>query len=101
MLKVTTTRGRSATSARSGPDLRAVPIGTAASHPLDRLRLRLSLVRDERPQLLAGLEDGHRTCRDFDRIARAGVPSHAGLSTADLERPESANLDVVLLLERV
>src|SRR4030095_789602 len=99
MLKGIMKPGRSATDARSGPVLR--PEDSLALHALDRFGLGLTLIRNQRPQLFAGLEDGNRTRSDFDRIAGAGIARHAGLPPADLEGAESAHLDVVLPLERV
>src|SRR5690242_21792129 len=100
-MEVTTKQGRSATRARSGP-VNARPGPRAGLlHALRRLSLGLTLVRNQRPQLLAGLEHRDRTRGHFDRIAGARVASHAGLAAADLEGPETADLDVVLLLEGV
>ena len=56
-------------------------------------------VRDECTQLLAGLEDRHRPGGHFHRIAGSGIPGHAGLPPSDLEGPEAAHLDVVLVLK--
>src|SRR5207245_10190683 len=52
-----------------------------------------------RPQLLAALEDRHRTRRDFDRVARARIARHPTLALTDLERAKSANFNVMLLCE--
>src|SRR4029079_3856431 len=75
-----------------------------------RLRLRQLLgivfqllngdVRDHRAQLLRRLEHRHRARRDLDGRSSAWVPRHARLPVADLERTETAHLDVLLFLER-
>jgi gliding motility-associated-like protein len=41
-------------------------------------------VRYQRPQLLTGLEDRHRPCRDLNRGAGARIARHARLAIADL-----------------
>src|SRR5437773_12511875 len=56
-------------------------------------------VRDHSSQLLAGLEDRHRTRGDFYRIAGPRVARHARLALPDLERPKPANLNVMLFGE--
>src|SRR6476469_3165361 len=58
-------------------------------------------VRDHRAKLLGRLEHGDRAGRHLDRRTGAGVAGHAGLAMADLEGPEAAHLDVLLLLERL
>src|ERR1044072_3038408 len=62
---------------------------------------RIRFVRDQRPQLLAGLEHRHRPRRDLHRLAGARVARHPGLAPADLEGAEASHLDVVLLLQGV
>src|SRR6478609_8482017 len=57
-------------------------------------------VRDHRAKLLRGLEHRHGTRRHLDGRSGAWVPRHARLAMADLERAESTNLDVLLLLKR-
>src|ERR1041384_6916849 len=59
------------------------------------------LVRDQRAQLLAGLEHRHRPRGHLDRLSGARVPGHPGLAAPDLEGAEPADLYVVLLLEGV
>src|SRR5258705_104070 len=54
-------------------------------------------VRDHRAQLLAGLEDRDWASSNFNRIAGAGIPRHAGLTLANLERAKPAYLDIMLL----
>src|SRR6476469_5175317 len=100
-MEVTTKRGRSATRARNDPDPPRPIHRAELSHALGGLGLRLSLICDQRPQLLAGLEHRHRTRGHLHRIAGARVPGHARLAPADLEGPEAADLAVVLLLEGV
>src|SRR5690242_15734661 len=51
-------------------------------------------------QLLGGLEHGYRARRHLDGRARTRVACHPRLTLTDLERPEAANLDVLLLLQR-
>src|SRR3989442_15958007 len=51
-------------------------------------------------QLLAGLEDRHRTRGNFDRVSGARVAGHSRLALADLERPKPAYLNVMLLGQR-
>src|SRR4051794_28856906 len=100
-MKLTTKRGHPATNAWSDPDESAIPSGIGRSHTRHGLRLRLALVRDECPQLLAGLEHWNGASSHLDRIPGAGVPRHTRLAATDLEGPEPADLDVVLVLERV
>ena len=58
------------------------------------------LIRDQRAQLLAGLEDRNRPRGHFDRLAGARIPRHTRFPSPDLEGAESTHLDVVLLFER-
>src|SRR5207245_1240053 len=60
----------------------------------------LARLRHHRPQLLAGLEDRHRTRGDLHGISGARITGHARLALPDLERAKSANLNVMLLGER-
>src|SRR6476660_6105504 len=57
-------------------------------------------VRDHRAKLLRRLEHRDRTSRHFDGRACARISRHARLPMADLERAETADLDVLLFLER-
>src|SRR6266545_4932784 len=82
-------RGRVPGPAASSIELeRSVAVfGIVAGEALVRL------VRDQRAQLLAGLEDRHGTRGHLDRLSSAGVPGHPGLAAPDLEGPEPADFD--------
>src|SRR5687768_8040779 len=56
---------------------------------------------NHRTQLLGGLEDRNGTSRDLDRRTSARVTRHARLAVPDLERAETAHLNVLLLLQRL
>src|SRR5216117_1287100 len=60
----------------------------------------LAGLRHHGPQLLAGLEDRHRSRSNFHRITGARIARHTSLALADLERAKSANLNVMLLRQR-
>src|SRR6185312_8993985 len=58
-------------------------------------------IRDERPELLGGLEHRNRARSHLDRGPCARVPGHPCLALPDLEGAEAAHLDVLLLAQRV
>src|SRR3989442_11609106 len=53
-------------------------------------------LRHHSAQLLAGLEDRHRSRGNFHRVAGARIARHASLALADLERAKSPHLNVML-----
>ena len=55
---------------------------------------------DQGAELFGWLEDRDLKCRDFDGRPGAGISCHAGFSAADLESAETADFDILLMLER-
>src|SRR5882762_8650969 len=57
-------------------------------------------LRHHGAQLLAGLEDRHRSRGNFHRVTGTWIARHASLALANLERAKPANLNVMLLGQR-
>src|SRR3990172_1132766 len=88
-------------STRAGASRRPVNDHFALSKVTSEAGGRLFSLGHHRTQLLAGLEHRHQPRRHLHRVSGARIARHARLPAADLERPEAADLDVLLLGEGV